>query len=245
MSENALLSQRNVMVAGGTGNVGQHIVRALLGFGATVVVPSRSEERLERLRTLLGERGANRLVTLIGDVGSETEAPRVKEEILRRLVGLDGVVASLGHLIPAPLVLAASVSDLQQVLNGYLTAHFVVARTFLPALREGGSYLFVNGPLAFQPLFPGTGLVSVATAAQAMLAQVVMKEVSPQPVRINEVVLYTSFGWGDKARVRGPVSQEDVGEFAAYLSSEKGSGIRGQTVHLNTREPLERLVLGA
>jgi uncharacterized protein YbjT (DUF2867 family) len=38
-----------VLVAGGTGNVGRHLVRAQLEAGATVLVPTRSREKLEAL----------------------------------------------------------------------------------------------------------------------------------------------------------------------------------------------------
>ena len=52
------------LVAGGTGNIGSATVRAFLALGATVVVPSRSQQRLDDLiatlhesRYLRGQRG--------------------------------------------------------------------------------------------------------------------------------------------------------------------------------------------
>ena len=112
----------------------------------------------------------------------------------------------------------------------------------IPALRKtGGSYTFVNGPLAFEPMFPGTGLVSIATAAQAMLARTVMKETGGVPVRVNEVVLYTSFGWGDDERKTSPVRQEDVGRYVAYLISDHGAAVRGRTSHLDSLQSLRAL----
>ena len=44
------LDKAKVVVAGGTGGVGEGIVRAFLKQGAHVVVPSRSESKLEGLR---------------------------------------------------------------------------------------------------------------------------------------------------------------------------------------------------
>jgi NAD(P)-dependent dehydrogenase (short-subunit alcohol dehydrogenase family) len=241
MSTGALLDGRHILVVGGTGNVGRHVVRALLGLGATVVVPSRSNEKRQRLLDQLAGPEAGRVVTVLGDVGDDLDAPRVREEVLEQVPYLDGVIATLGRFTPAPSLLDASVAELRTALDDYLVAHFVVARTFLPVVRKGGSYLFVNGALAFRPLFPGVGLVSVVTAAQAMLAQVVMKEQGAGAVRINEVILYTSFGGGDDAPVRGPVSQEEVATYIALLSSDRGAGITGQTIHLDRPEPLERL----
>ena len=47
------MSAPRVVVAGGSGNVGTFMARALLERGATVVVPSRSEKMLAEFRTHL------------------------------------------------------------------------------------------------------------------------------------------------------------------------------------------------
>jgi NAD(P)-dependent dehydrogenase (short-subunit alcohol dehydrogenase family) len=138
-------------------------------------------------------------------------------------------------------VLAAPKGDLVRALDGYLLAHFLVARAVIPALQEwGGSYTFINGPLAFEPMFPGTGIVSVATAAQSMLTRVLAKELEGSRVRVNELVIYSSFGWGrdDQNAVTG----EDIGRYVAYLISERGAAVRGQTIHLKSPQQLEGLV---
>ena len=116
-----------------------------------------------------------------------------------------------------------------------MAAHFAVARPLIPALEpQGGAYVTINGPLAFEPLFPGAGLVSVATAAQAMLARVLMKELASSRVRVNEVVIYSSFGRGDDER--NAVTGADIGRYVAYLLSNQGAGVRGQTIHLRSPE---------
>ena len=114
-------------------------------------------------------------------------------------------------------------------------------RTFLPLITPGGSYTFINGPLAFNALFPGTGLVSIATAGQAMLARVVMRETQHMPVRVNEVIVHTPFGWDDKNPASAALAREDVARYVVYLASDRGSAIDAQTVHLNSREPLQAL----
>lgn len=92
----------------------------------------------------------------------------------------------------------------------------------------------INGPLAFDPLFPGTGLVSIATAAQAMLARLLMKEAADTPARINELVIYSRFGHGDEHE--NPVTGADIGSYVAYLLSDEGAEVRGETIHLRSRE---------
>ena len=50
------LAGHSIVVAGGTGNVGRYLVRALLERGARVIVPSRTAEHLEALRASIDER---------------------------------------------------------------------------------------------------------------------------------------------------------------------------------------------
>jgi 3-oxoacyl-[acyl-carrier protein] reductase len=235
----ALLAGRTVLVAGGTGNVGGYLVRALLDHGANVVVPSRSPERVAALRQRLGDEGIERLSSVLWDLRDDATPERLPDELPPTARSLHAVVASLGRFVAAPSLLAAPLANLQQALNDYVVAHFLAVRTFLPLISAGGSYTFINGPLAFDPLFEGTGLVSVATAAQAMLARVVMKETQHMPVRVNEVIVYTPFGWDDTGTAPAPVAREDVARYVVHLAADTGSGIGGRTIHLNSREPLQ------
>lgn len=238
-----LLTGRSAVIAGGTGSVGRHMVRAFLDAGATVLVPSRSSRKIEALRQAM-DAPPDRLVTLEGDLSDEEEAGRVRDDIIDRVGRVDAAVATLGGFVSAPSVLDAPLRDVEFAFRGYPIAHFMVARTVLPLVREGGSYTFINGPLAFDPLFTGAGLISIATAAQAMLARVVMKEAGGA-VRVNELVLYTRFGWDDDESSQDGVSQDDVGRYSAYLASDLGANVRGESIHLRSLEPLAALVQSA
>lgn len=227
------LREKRVLIAGGTGNVGRHLVGAVLAAGATVIVPSRTPAKLEEIERTLDADQRVRLVRLVGDIADREDGPRLVKEA----GPLDGAVATLGNFVAAPSVLAAPHGDLERTLEGYVLAHFAAARTLVPTLLErGGGYVTINGLLAFDPAFPGTGLVSIATAAQAMLARVLMKEYADTPVRINELVLYSSFGWGNDQK--NLVTGSDIGRHVAYLLSDSGRGVRGESIHLRTREQI-------
>jgi NAD(P)-dependent dehydrogenase (short-subunit alcohol dehydrogenase family) len=237
-SGESFLAGQSIVVAGGTGNVGRYLVRALLERGARVIVPSRTAEHLEALGASIDADHGPRLITMVGDLSDETDTLRVQEYLITHRP-LHGAIASLGRFMPAPSLLSAPVGDLRAALNDYVIAHFQAARTLIPLIEEGGSYTFVNGPLAFEPMFEGTGLVSVVTAAQAMLARVLFKESKDRPIRVNEVVLYTPFGWSDKAPASGTLPREEVARYVAHLASSKGAAVRGQTIHLKSREPFQ------
>lgn len=225
------LQGKKILIAGGTGKVGRYLVQAQLAAGATAIVPSRNPAKLDALEGSIDVDGRARFVRVVGDITNPNEAQR----ILERAGPLDGAVASLGEVVMAPEILNAPESDLRKALDGYVLAHFAAARALLPVLRErGGGYVTINGPLAFDLRLPGAGLVSVATAAQAMLARVLMQDPTNASVRMNEVVIYSAFGWGnDDANL---VSGADIGRFVTYLLSERGAAIRGETIHLRSRD---------
>lgn len=228
---------RRVLIVGGAGNVGRHLVQAHVEAGATVIVPSRSPERLDALASFVSAGGPGRVVPVTGDITSDRDQP----DILRKAGPIDGAVASLGRFVAAPSVLTAPQGDLDRVLRDYVLAHLTVARAVIPALRaRGGGYVMINGPLAFDPLFPGAGLVSIATAAQAMLARVLMQELADTGVRVNELVIYSSFGRDDEDA--NAVTGADVGRHVAWLLSDEAAAVSGESIHLRTPDALRRAV---
>src|SRR5712691_6376766 len=153
------------LVLGGAGYVGEGIVRSFLEEGAFVIVPSRSAERLDGLRKLVG--GGDRLVTVPANVGSPQGAEALKTQILTKMSRLDAVVASLGGWWEGAKLIDLSIDELGKVLNDNLISHFVAAKAFLPALARfpGSTYTMIAG-LAGEIPVAGSGPVSVAAAAQ-------------------------------------------------------------------------------
>jgi NAD(P)-dependent dehydrogenase (short-subunit alcohol dehydrogenase family) len=236
------LSDRTVVVAGATGNVGPFVTRALLQRGARVAVPSRSEERLRALREHLaphlGTADQARLHTFVGDVSDEGEAALLRTRITDHAGSPEAVVASLGDFVTTPSLHGAGRGQLQRALESSVVAHFMVARTFVPAIRDsGGTYVLLQGPLAFElrPEF-GANLVSVATAGQHMLFRALAQELDGSPARLVELVVYSLL----RDRRTQPGSQvpgEAVGAFAAHLLTTS-SDVHGQSIHLRSIEQL-------
>ena len=243
------LEGRTIVVAGGTGNVGRYVVGGLLEAGATVVVPSRSPDKLEAIKAVGQNGSTGRVVTVLGDVTDEVDGPRIVQGLRNEVGPLHGAVASLGGFVPVPSILEASREQLATALEGYVRAHLGAAQNLVPALEGGGGYLFINGPLAFDLWSPEASLVSVVTAAQAMLARAVAKEVDgppsesrrsvpSAPPRVNELVIYTAVGWGE-ADKKSPVSPRDIGRYVAHLLSERAESTRGETIHLRSPDQLQ------
>jgi len=73
------LADKTAYIAGGTGNVGEGIVRAFLKEGATVVTSSRKQEKLDLLRDLLKDTSTDKLVTMTADLEDLASAEQLQD----------------------------------------------------------------------------------------------------------------------------------------------------------------------
>ena len=169
------LTGRRVLVPGGTGGVGEGIVRRYLAAGAEVVVPTRAEERAAEFRQVLGDAATGHLHLVVHDYTTFTGAEELVTEMTGRLGGLDDVVAPIGGFWGGRPLWEVSEADWQGAFTGLATAHLAVLRAALPRLNPLGAYSLIVGASAFTPV-PGSGLVSMEQAAVLMMQQVLAAE---------------------------------------------------------------------
>jgi NAD(P)-dependent dehydrogenase (short-subunit alcohol dehydrogenase family) len=229
------------VVAGGTGTVGEGIVKSFLKQGATVVVPSRSQEAIDRLRGNLSGVPLERLTMLVGNIGDVNDATRMRQEILDRFSHIDSLVASLGGTWEENLKLVdVPMETWRKYWESNLTPHYIAARTFLPVLadRKGSSYTLLGGVSAVLPI-SNYSVVAINSAGQLMMAKVLMEEMKDSCVRINQVM----FGYLNtraRAAYARPewVTADEVGAFCAYLASSEASMVSGGVIQLGNRPPV-------
>ena len=238
------LTDKAVVVLGGTGNVGSHIAGALLQHGARVIVPSRSPEKLRGFQDFLQQRlpaaALARLGTLTGDLTSQESADQLAQRIAGEWGEPAGVIATLGGFLPARSLLSVEPAALQQVLDSYVIANFHAARAFLPmVVNTSGKYIWLNGPLAFQPWKnSAAGLVSVATAGQHMLFRALAQELEDSQAELIELVIY-AYVRNRATQPGSAASAEAVGEYAAQLLSDVAGRHAGQSIHFRADESHE------
>lgn len=239
-----ILNDKIALVAGGAGAVGEGIVGKLLESGAKVFVPSRSSEKLAALRQKFGEEGTS-LVTINEDIGTENGAARVRDEILEKFGRLDLVAASVGGWWQGLPLLNLPLETWNEILANNLTAHFIVAKSFLPVLlhQNAGNYVFIAGLGGVVPV-PQSLPVSVAVAGEIMLAKGLRAENKNSAVSINTLVLgvvntrerrgYAQPNW---------ITAEDVGGFIVKLAASKNSQIHSEIIALSDKNELQKALL--
>lgn len=239
----AKLDGKICLIAGGTGSVGEAIVKMFLRAGAAVVVPGRTRNKLQELRAYLGELSASeeaRLTLLEANIGDPAGASHLRDEIMQRHGALHAVVASLGGSFEERRPFLEIPYDVfRSYQDSNLNPHIITAQTFLPLLCEqpGSSYTLLGGLSAVRTV-PQYSPVSLPSAAQLMMAKTLMEELRGTRVRINQAI----FGY-IRTRARASyakpewITAEEVGEFIAYLASDEARMISGGILQLGDRPP--------
>ena len=179
---------KNVLVIGATGDVGQGICAELITSGYRVIGTSRSAHNLEALKERLLARGS--MDTLPSSVATESEA-KVLCDAAKNLAGtLDCVINSLSHRMSRKPLLQHEPEDIASHLQGNLIPHFIAAKTFIPAIADGGMYLAIGGGMA-ELIIPGNGLPTITQGGQRNMLRMIAREARGGPVMIRELLLYS------------------------------------------------------
>jgi NAD(P)-dependent dehydrogenase (short-subunit alcohol dehydrogenase family) len=215
------LNGKIAVVLGGTGGVGEGIVKALLEGGAKVVVPSRNQLNLDRLTEYVAGSNPENLIPHPGSVDTEENALQFGRFLHQNFKHIDLAVASIGSWHQGHPVYAYPVNDWNRILNDNLTAHFLAVKTLVPMLDPRNScYFHINGFGADEP-HPYAGPVAMCAAAQKSLIQTLAKEVDKTGIKIYELIL-------------GPIKTRDRlqhghGRDDWYFPEDIGTFIRHET----------------
>lgn len=225
--------QRHVVVPGGSGQVGEGIVRALTEAGHRVTVPSRSPDRAEALFD-----GTDGVHIVEGSLDT-ADAATALADLVEASAPITDVVTSVGGWWSGPRVGELDPDEWQRVIGIGLGAHFHAANTFLPRLAgDRPTYTLVNGGGALEPV-RGSGAVSVSAAAQLMLGRAIATDWADDPVKVTTLVLGTPIITRSRPTGRlGWLTADQVGEAVAAVVA---GGAADDVVILNTYEDITAL----
>jgi 3-oxoacyl-[acyl-carrier protein] reductase len=217
--------------------VGEGAVRAYLAAGADVVVPTRTEQRVDEFRRVLGDAATDRLHLFAHDYSTFEGAESLAATMQKRLGGIDDVVAPIGGWWAGKRLWEIGENDWNAAFTGLATTHMAVARAVTPRLTGRGAYAVVVGESAVYPV-PGSGLVSMEQAAVLMMQKVLAAEAGERR-RIHAFVLgpvRTRLTPGEPTLV----SADQIGAVAVALSDTPSEASR--EVSLRTSAEAEQIL---
>lgn len=213
------LSGTRVLVPGGTGAVGEGVVRRYLAAGAEVIVPTRSEQRADEFRALLGAVADEHLHLIVHDYSTFAATGDLAEQVVHYRGGIDSVVAPIGGWWAGKNLTEIDEADWHSAFVGLATTHMAMLRACLPRMSKDGAYSIIVGDSAGWPV-PGSGLVSMEQSALLMMQRVVEAELEDTR-RVFALVLGQV---GTRHNDGGAITADQVGAVAVAASTGTSPG---------------------
>ncbi|MCU0425782.1 MAG: SDR family oxidoreductase [Candidatus Kapabacteria bacterium] len=213
------LQKKIAIVAGGTGNIGEGIVRRYLEEGATVIVPSRTLNHLDSLQGYISDITTGNLVPYQANIGTFGGAQEFVRNVLEDHGKIDICVASIGGWWGGKTLSEMNNEEWREIMTNNLDPHFYLARAVLPSMQEAksGTYIFMAGPGGVVPVRKSE-IVAVAGTAQMKMAEAFASEMRPHGVNVYQLFIADIATRNSKReKTASSITPEEIGDYTLQL----------------------------
>lgn len=180
MSQSSL-SNRVLVITGGSTGIGFSTARAAVQRGAKVVITGRNAEALKAAGAELGSAAR----TVVSDASDSGQIKALFEDIARTEGRIDGLFLNAGIAEFAPLE-AQSEEGLQRLFAVNVFGPYLAVQAALPLLGKGSSVL-LNTSVVNNKGLAATSAYASTKAALRSFARTLATELAPRGIRINAV----------------------------------------------------------
>ncbi len=222
------LSDRRVLVVGGSAGIGQAVAEMAFEAGARVAVSARRAERLAEIVGPMGDRG----LAVPGDVTVEADCRSMVERTVAAFGGLDALIYVTG-VSPLKTIESASAEDWHHVLGTNVVGAALVGAAAVPhLLASKGKALFISSK-SVRLAFAGLGLYSSSKAALDALIKALKAE-HPE-LDVTRVVVGNTLGT-EFASAWDPETMAQLSELWV------ASGALGSAGHMHPRQVAQAIL---
>ena len=236
------LENKNIIVTGASGGIGNSIVKKLNQAGANILASGTRIEKLEELK-----KNFENIKILKFDISQSDKIVEFIENATNELGGsLDGIVNNAG-ITQDNLAIRMSLEEWQKVININLTSTFLMSKFAIKKMLKNKSGKIVN----ITSVVGHTGNLGQANYTASKAAIVAMSKslaieyakkninincISPGFIKtamtdnIDEKFREVIVSKIPSARLGEP---DDIANAVLFLSSDQSSYINGETIHVN------------
>lgn len=239
------LTGKTALVTGATGGIGGAIARTLHAQGATVALSGRQADKLEALRSELGERA----VICPCDLGSKDQVARLIDEAVKALGGRLDILVNNAGLTKDNLFMVMKDEQWDDVIAVNLTSTFMLMRAATRHMLRSktGFGRIVNISSVSGVLGnPGQGNYAASKAGMIGMTKSLAREVAARGITANCIapgfIKTAMTGALNEAQMKTIMAAipaqtfgdpSDVASCALYLASTEARYVTGQTLHVN------------
>lgn len=245
MSVTLDLTDKNVLVTGGTRGIGRAVVEAASRAGARVAFTYRaSSETADALVDALG--GADRALALQADAASAEDAEAAVQAVTDKWGTIDGLVVNAG-ITRDGLMIRMSADDWRAVLDTNLTGAFHVCKAaYRPMMKQrGGSIVTVSSVVGVTGN-AGQANYAASKAGLVGFTKSLARELGGRGVRANVVApgyvdTDMTANLGEKATeaMAGQIPlgrtgrPEEIAAAVLFLLSDAAAYVTGHVLHVD------------
>jgi NAD(P)-dependent dehydrogenase (short-subunit alcohol dehydrogenase family) len=219
-----------VLIAGGSGALGQTVVPAFSMAGAQVITVDRNPPSAQ----------VGSCAAMKADVTDEADVQRVVKEVIRTRGRIDALINLVGGFAMGRVV-ETDTPLWQRMLTMNVTAAFLLSKAVLPHMvaRGTGRIVHVAAWAAVEP-FPGAAAYIVSKASLLALINVLALELSGSGVTVNGVLPNTIDTPANRASMPQTdpstwTKPESIAGTLLFLASEEARQISGAAIPIGVR----------
>ncbi|MDB3886537.1 3-oxoacyl-ACP reductase FabG [Candidatus Pelagibacter sp.] len=236
------LENKNIIVTGASGGIGNAIVKRLNEAGANILASGTKIEKLEELKN-----NFKKIKILKFDISQSDKIEEFIENATSELGGsLDGIVNNAG-ITQDNLAIRMSLDEWQKVININLTSTFLMSKFGIKKMLKNKSGKIVNitsvvghtgnlGQANYTASKAGIVAMSKSLAIEYAKKNININCISPGFIqtamtdKIDEKFKEVIVSKIPSARLGKP---DDIANAVLFLSSDQSSYINGETIHVN------------
>lgn len=176
------LSNKNVVITGGSQGIGLATAKAFINAGANVWITGRNAENLK----IASEEIKNQnLKTVVSDTSTMEGISVLEKAIAESGKKIDVLHLNAGIALFAPIEHATE-ADFDAQFNTNVKGHFFTLQKLIPHLADGSSIVFTSSGVATGAAI-ATSVYSATKAAVNKIAHIALNELSERKIRVNIV----------------------------------------------------------
>jgi len=176
------LTNKNVVITGGSQGIGLATAKAFIKEGANVWITGRNEGNLKKAAE---EINSANLKTVVSDTSTLQGIAVLEQTIAESGVKLDVLYLNAGIAIFAPIAQITE-ADFDAQFNTNVKGQFFTLQKLIPHLSDGASIIMTSSGVATGAAI-ATAAYSATKAALNKLAHVAINELADRKIRVNLV----------------------------------------------------------
>ena len=235
------LKDKNIIVTGASGGIGNSIVEKLYEYGANILASGTRVEKLNDLRNKF-----EKIKILQFDISQTENIEEFIDKASNKLGGLDCIINNAG-ITKDNLAIRMSIEEWQKVIDINLTSTFLMSKFAIKKMLKNKKGKIINitsvvghtgnlGQANYTASKAGIAAMSKSLAIEYAKKNININCISPGFIKTNmtdkiddkfkEAIISKI----PSARLGEP---QDIANAALFLSSENSNYIHGETIHVN------------